>query len=208
MWMPTILQMAQRDGWVVIPIIKSGCVPSAWIGKGYPETPGAKLRECHSWYRWALAQAKKLRPDVTMTTGCCGGADGSTADAAKGAFTSVAATMKRFSRSVVVVADDDGIDKQPVDCLLARKATMRTCTINEPAEKFAFNNDLAVLGKLRGFGFLKTRGWFCYGYQCPMVVGRTIVYRDTGHITQAYALQLVAPFRAAFRHCIFDACPA
>jgi SGNH domain-containing protein len=114
MWMPTILQMAQRDGWVVIPIIKSGCVPSSWIGKGYPDTPGAKLRECHSWYRWALAQAKKLRPDVTMATGCCGGADGTTADAAKLAFRSLAATMKRFSRSVVVVADDDGVDKQPV----------------------------------------------------------------------------------------------
>ena len=28
MWMPTILAMAERDGWVVIPIVKSSCVPA------------------------------------------------------------------------------------------------------------------------------------------------------------------------------------
>ena len=35
---------------------------------------------------------------------------------------------------------------------------------------------------------MKTRGWFCYQSQCPTVVARTIVYRDTRHITEAYAL--------------------
>jgi hypothetical protein len=84
---------------------------------------------------------------------------------------------------------------------------MKTCTTTATAARYALNDDLARLAKLRRFSILKTRGWFCYQSQCPMVVGHTIVYRDTGHITQAYALQLAAPFRAAFRRCIFDACP-
>jgi hypothetical protein len=33
------------------------------------------------------------------------------------------------------------------------------------------------------------------------------VYRDTGHITRPYALQLLAPFRSTFRRCILDVCP-
>jgi len=115
--------------------------------------------------------------------------------------------MKPFSTSVVVVADDDGITKNPVDCLLARNATMRTCTTTQPASVFAFNDALAKRAKTYKFGFLKTRGWFCYQYQCPMVVARTIVYRDTGHITKTYALKLSAVFRTAFRHCILDTCP-
>ena len=61
--------------------------------------------------------------------------------------------MKRFSTSVVLVADNDGVSKQPADCLLARGATMRTCTTKWPAARFAFIDGLAKLAKTRGFGF-------------------------------------------------------
>jgi hypothetical protein len=115
--------------------------------------------------------------------------------------------MKRFSTSVVLMADNEGVSKQPADCLLARGATMRTCTTKWPAARFAFNDGLAKLAKARGFGLLKTRGWFCYQRQCPMVVSNTIVYRDRGHITQTYALALSAVFRSTFRSCILDVCP-
>jgi hypothetical protein len=39
-------------------------------------------------------------------------------------------------------------------------------------------------------GFLKTDAWFCYAAQCPMVVGRIIVYRGTGHVTCVTRLSL------------------
>jgi hypothetical protein len=208
MWMPTILAMASADGWTVIPIVKSGCVPSSWMGKGYPGTRGAKLTACHAWYQWAVQQAKAAQSDVVLITGCCSDAAGSTATATKAVYASLAAALKGSAKNVIVVADDDGVDKQPVDCLLAPHATMKTCTTTATDARYAFNDDLAKLAKVRRFGLLKTRGWFCYERQCPMVVGHTIVYRDTGHITQAYALQLAAPFRAAFRRCIFDSCPS
>jgi peptidoglycan/LPS O-acetylase OafA/YrhL len=207
MWMPTILAMATVDSWNVIPIVKSGCVVSSWIGKGYPGTPGSTLTECHTWYQWAVRQAKALRPDVTLMAGCCGGAAGSTGTAMERAYTSLATALKSSSKTVILVADDDGITKQPVDCLLASHATMKTCTSTATDARYALNDALAKTAKRRGFGFLNTRGWFCYQHQCPMVVGHTIVYRDTGHITQAYGLMLAAPFRAAFRRCIFDTCP-
>jgi len=208
MWMPTLLTMSQADSWVLIPIVKSGCVVSTWTGKGFPGTPGATVTACHAWYRWAVQQAKALQPDVTLITGCCGGAGGSTAVAMKNAYASTAAALKGVSKNVIVVADDDGVSKQPVDCLLAKHATMTTCTTTQTSATYAFNDDLVRLAKSRGFGLLKTRSWFCYQSQCPMVVGHTIVYRDTGHITQAYAIELVAPYRAAFRRCIFAACPS
>jgi peptidoglycan/LPS O-acetylase OafA/YrhL len=208
MWMPTLLAMAESDGWTLIPLVKSGCHPNGWTGSGFGGTPEALIRACHAWYQWAVDQAKGLRPDVTLIAGCCPtpypGRDGTPAVRA---FTALAKTMKRFSTSVVVVADDDGIAKQPVDCLLAPHATMKTCTSRPAANVLAFNNNLAKVARLNKFGFLKTRGWFCYQNQCPMVVARTIVYRDTGHITKTYALKLTEPFRSAFRHCILDICP-
>jgi hypothetical protein len=76
------------------------------------------------------------------------------------------------------------------------------------SDDLAFNDSLPKLAAAKHFGFLKTRGWFCYQNQCPMVVGTTIVYRDSGHITPEYALKLAAAFRTAFRQCLFAACPA
>jgi hypothetical protein len=104
--------------------------------------------------------------------------------------------------AVVVLGDDVGVDGEPVDCLLARDATMRRCTTTWTEERFFFNDDMAALAKARGFGFIDTRGWFCFESQCPMVIGQTIVYRDTGHITAPYALELADPLRAAFKRSV------
>ena len=69
-------------------------------------------------------------------------------------------------------------------------------------DRFYMNDDLSVLAKRHGFSFIDTRGWFCFDNQYPMVIGRTIVYRDTGHITEPYAQELSGPFRIAFRRAI------
>jgi hypothetical protein len=200
MWMPTILSIAQLQGWAIVPLVKSGCEPYKW-GNGASGTPS-----CRTWYRWALGQAKALHPDVTLISGCCGGDTGPTAQTYESALTSLAATMQRFSRTgAVVIADDVGIDQQPVDCLLSRHATMTRCTAEWGADRFFMNDDLTALAKRHGFGFIDTRGWFCFDNQCPMIVGHTVVYRDTGHITKPYALELAGPFRAAFGQAINQA---
>jgi len=190
MWMPAILSLAQRDGWAVIPLSKSACTPMGWAQGN---------AECRAWYSWAVNRAKALRPDVLLVTGCCGGFTGSDGETVLNQFVSLARTTKAFSRHVVVVADDVGVATQPVDCLLRRHASMKSCTTTWPADRFSLNEDIAVKAKLHGFGFINTSGWFCFQRQCPMVVGRTIVYTDTGHITAQYAQALAGPFRASFQ---------
>lgn len=208
MWMPTILAMAKADGWRVTPLVKSGCVPSLWAGTGYPGTASVWLDRCHAWYRWAVAEARALHPDVVLVGGCCGGAGGSTLTATKNAFANLAGALRHSSKSVIVVADDDGIAKDPNDCLPAPQATLKACLTTWTKDRYALNDQLAVLAKAHRFGFLKTRGWFCSGYSCPMVVGNTVVYRDTGDITQVYARRLMPMFETAFRRCIASSCPA
>ena len=192
MWMPTIVSMARLDGWVVRPIVKSGCSPYTWLDRfGSPA--------CRTWYKWAVQQVVALRPQVTLVSGAYGGSVGTIADAVRHGLFNLTAAIKRSSKRVVLVADDDGISRQPVDCLLAGGATMATCTSTRTPDQLQLNDGLASSAKYQGFGFLATRGWFCYDSQCPMVVGHTVVYRDLGHITASYALALVAPFRTEFR---------
>jgi hypothetical protein len=141
-------------------------------------------------------------------TGCCGGASGQILTYTKAGYSSLSAAVKGAAGQVVLVADDDGIKKQPVDCLLAPHATMKTCTTTWNSARFASNKALAKLARSHGFGYLDTRGWFCDRFKCPFVVAHTVVYRDPGHITQAYAKELAVPFRNAFRRCLFSNCPA
>ena len=200
MWTPTILRMAQRDGWVVIPLVKSACTPGSWIR--FPTKP-----ECPAWYRWALTHAKALRPDVTLIAGSWAAA--TNPGPAIRNIGSLSTTMKRFSKSVIVIGDAPNQNRQPVDCLLARHATMRTCTTKPTNFQLYADRTIAANAKKRGVGFMNTRGWFCarpvsrLGYWCPLVVNRTITRRDKGHISTTYGLALANTFRAAFRRALF-----
>jgi peptidoglycan/LPS O-acetylase OafA/YrhL len=200
-WMPTILAMAEKDSWAVLPIVKSACGPASWLR--FPSKP-----ECPAWYKWAKAQAQTLRPDVTLVAGAWDASH--VPNAAIPAVANLTTAMKRFSNSVVVVGDPPPQSRQPVDCLLSPRATMRTCM--SKANKVQLHGELRISADARkhGIGFIDTRGWFCarsspkkFEYLCPLVINRTITRRDLGHITMAYSLQLAAPFRAAFRRALF-----
>jgi hypothetical protein len=195
MWMPPILQMAQTDSWVVRPLVKSGCTPYTWTGVD-------ATAPCSAWFNWAVRQARLIRPSVMLIGAAYGGVTGSSADADENGITTLVAAVRRAATYVVLIADDDGIGEQPVDCLLGRGANMGTCTDVRSQASFQINDDLTSLAASGGFAVMPTREWFCDGYQCPLVIGRTVVYRDLGHITVPYARTLYAPFRAEFRRVV------
>jgi hypothetical protein len=202
MWMPTILAMAQRDGWVVLPIGKASCTPGSWIR--YPQKP-----ECNAWYRWATRKAKALKPDVTLIAGDWG-PDTPVATAVK-VISALTLAMKPVSTSVIVLGDPPQQKRQPVDCLLARKATMKTCSTKVTKLQLSGDMQIAANAKRHHVGFMNSRGWFCartsktkLEFLCPLVVNRTITHRDTNHVSATYALELLSPFRNAFRRALFQ----
>ena len=200
MWVPTILKMAERDGWVVLPIVKSACTPANWLRSSKPE--------CPAWYRWAVRQAKAQRPDVTLVAGAW--PSGTAVDLHVRSVVALTAAMRRYSKSVIVMGDAPHQRRQPVDCLLAPRATMRTCTARATNADLYGDAKITAYAKKHHIGFMNTRGWFCARptkksrFWCPIVVNRTITRRDLGHITTTYGLQLLGPFRATFRRALFQ----
>jgi peptidoglycan/LPS O-acetylase OafA/YrhL len=195
MWMPTILRLAERDGWLVIPLLRPGCTPDTWI-----EERG--LAACRPWYRWATAQVRRLRPDVTIVGGAVGGSRGAAARAAVKGMVAMARANKAALGKVLVLGDPEGLRKNPTDCLLSRDATMASCTATWPLALLEPYDQIAAQSRKLRVAFLDTRGWFCFERQCPAVIGRTIAYKDYHHITAAYAVRLSATFAAAFRQAI------
>jgi len=199
MWMPTILDLAARDGWAVVPLVKVRCIPRSWV-----ETRS----ECGVWYRWAKRRASALRPDVTLIVGSW--ANTWAPQRAVGAVTSLSAALRPFSRAVIVVGDPPGQKREPVDCLLDRNATMKTCSREASKQQLTTNAAIARKARKAGVGFVETRGWFCarpggaaQRYLCPLVINQTITYIDRGHVSRTYALELAPVFRAAFRAELF-----
>jgi peptidoglycan/LPS O-acetylase OafA/YrhL len=202
MWMPTILRMAEQDGWLVRPIVKSACTPGSWVR--YPQKP-----ECPAWYRWATKQAKALRPDAFLVAGDWG--PETPVDTAVKVIGTLTTTMRRFSKSVIVLGLPPEQKRQPVDCLLAQGATMKTCTPRITKTDLSGDIRISAAATKQHVGFMNSRGWFCARtstkklvYLCPLVVNRTITHRDRGHITTTYGLELFNPFRGAFRRALFQ----
>ena len=198
MWMPTILDMAQRDSWVVVPFVKVSCIPRTWV-----DARG----ECRTWYRWATKRAGQLRPDVTLIVGSWA-ATWSPSRAIR-AVSSATATMRRTSRTVIVVDDPAGQRVDPTNCVLDPHSTMRTCSIVQTKVQQRTSAAIASNARKQRVGFLKTRGWFCALTRngrktlCPLVINQTIAYVDLGHISKTYSLELAQPFRVGFRAQLF-----
>ena len=198
MWMPTILRMARRDGWEVVPFVKVGCVPTKWLH--------TKDWGCTVWYRWALAHAAKLHPQVTLVASSWSGDPHPTT--AVRAVAAMIGQVKRFSATTIVIGDSPHQHRNPVDCLLASGATMRTCSARASLAELQTDASVAAAAAKDGVGFIKVTGWFCarassIAVLCPLVVNRTISWIDLGHISETYALELSTPFRTAFRRELF-----
>jgi peptidoglycan/LPS O-acetylase OafA/YrhL len=189
MWLPAVLSVARHDGWVVLPVLRPGCVPEKWLTDSL----------CNTWYRWATDQVRRLHPNVTIVGGMVGGSRGATARAAERGILAMGRAVKPASGSVVVVGDAEGLMRSPVDCLLSRRASMARCTATWSPRMLQPYDHIAARSRQSGLGFIATRGWFCFERMCPPVIGRTIAYKDPHHITAAYAARLGAVFRAALR---------
>jgi peptidoglycan/LPS O-acetylase OafA/YrhL len=193
MWMPAIVAMATTDGWQVVPLVKDGCGPTQW--------GSASSGECRSWFKWAVRQANAARPYVTLVGGRYAGIYGSNGDLQANTIRGMSdlLTALRGSKNLVLIEDPPGQVEEPVDCLLHGGASLSRCTTTLTNAQAGENDN--TTGRLTGFAgvrLLKTKRWFCSGNTCPMVIGHTIAYIDTNHVSLAYATALAPAFRLGF----------
>lgn len=192
MWLPSVLHVAKRDGWVVYPILRRGCTPITWVAR-------YGLDACRTWFGWARTAIARLHPNVVIVTGDISEYHGRLAWVAVRGTLALASAVSTNRSRVVILGDPDGLRTNPIDCLLRPHATMRDCTaVWWPAALRPYAS-IRAAAKRRRYGFVDSRGWFCYELECPPVMGRTVAYWDQHHITAAYALHIAEPFRAAFR---------
>jgi len=183
MWMPALVPFAQRYHWRLVPLIKTGCVPAA-TGSG----------SCAAWYRWALAQARRLRPRAVVLSQTWWSGSG------QEGIAGVARELQDLAwlaPRLVVIEDPPGSGRATLDCLLARGATLGSCAFRVRQDQAALYVSMRRAAQAAHAGYVPTLRWFCVRGLCPAVVGTIVTYRDSTHITATYARQLARSFGAA-----------
>ena len=181
MWLGPLVRFASHYNWRLVPLIQDGCVPSVLPG------------DCARWYRRALEQVRRLHPRAVVVSQFWSswGPDGVAA---------VARELKElapFTHRLVVVEDPPARDRAAIDCLLARGATLGSCTFRVTPREAASYSAVRREARAAGAGYVRTLQWFCVRGRCPTVVGTVVTYRDTTHITSTYARLLAEPFAEA-----------
>jgi SGNH domain (fused to AT3 domains) len=189
MWLPAVLEMAWHDHLAVVPLLRLGCTPANW-------PTGHGSGRCAEWFRWALGRVRRLHPNTVLLGGSIdqrGPAVGKEVAGVVGA----ARELHQLGR-VVVIGDPEGVDFNPVDCLLEPNATMGTCATTWPASALRGYNHVRQGVTRLGIGFLATRGFVSWQREYPAVIGHTIVWLDGNHMTYLYSAQVAGAFRAAY----------
>jgi hypothetical protein len=185
MWLPAIVATAHREHFKVLPIVKLGCSVAALSEDRFG-------RACSTWARWAVRKAAAEHPSVTLVTSFWSYLGNDTGELL--ASLSTIAKDVRPSK-LVAIGDPPGVVPQPVDCLLGSNVTLDRCTTNWSSQRFMA--DQLVAAGAGPYRYIDTRGWFCSGSACPMVVGNTVVYTDENHLTAEYSAALARVFQEA-----------
>jgi peptidoglycan/LPS O-acetylase OafA/YrhL len=205
-WIPALEVIAQDTGYAAYYLVKPGCN----AGMITPDVGTGAFEGCVAFREWALAQARRLSPDVVVIAsdlppGVVNNAGETLTDpvvVADAVSRGIEATIKSFGPSLgraIVIGDAPGLPVEPGDCLSQRGATLGECAFPQSERSVLLIDAERRAARASGAHFVDTLAWFCARDLCPSVVGSTVVYRDVEHITTEYALELAAPLQRKLR---------
>jgi len=198
-WVPALDAAGKAHGWRVLPVVKHGCTitnVTLVSSNGQPNT------ECDTWREWAIGEINTLDADKVIISQSVPGSisdngtrltDSRINDMGRLWTEGLTDSISRLSASgaeVSVLSDVPGVQSTPQECLLARDATMATCSWPRLQRNGILNSASERAAQGASVAYIDLTPWFCANGQCPLVIGSTIAYRDTNHISATYARQL------------------
>jgi peptidoglycan/LPS O-acetylase OafA/YrhL len=175
MWVPAMRVVAHTDHWRFIPVVKEAC--------DYQDYPLPGDNPCSEWYRWALAQIKRLHPAVVLIGSY-------THKTWYQALPVIIEQMKPYVGHIVLMTDAPSVAMVPSDCLLQPGATQKTCLWPQSKKSVGAWPVLERIGQRYDVQTINNTSWFCWNQLCPSVIDTIIPYADTAHISGTYSKYL------------------
>ena len=198
-WIPAFSRIIDVGDWTAYYLVKPQCTAAhitiASLDSDEPFT------DCTDFQDWVVDQVADLHPDLVVVAssppvnGVFDGDDRITSVAGiipvlRAGYDDLFFELSQHADQVALVRDVPKSPDDPATCLSSGNPSLGDCMF-EPVERSTVLGDVAVdSARTSGIEVVDPTPWLCYQGECPIVIGGTLSYRDTDHITTEYAANL------------------
>ena len=200
-WQSPLDDLAQEHGWHVISYTKSACAFSS----GLQVAGGERYTSCAEWNDRMMEIIIDLRPDLVLTTNRVNAVLADENDiGSRSTEAMTAALVDQWQElsdhdiPVVGMLDNPTPNLSVYECVAEHLDDLAACTFDKQqgiADSSAPQYEQAA-EQVPGTRLIDVRDAICPEETCVPVIGNTLVYRQTSHITDTYARSLKADLAA------------
>lgn len=208
-WIPAFDEITKANGWRAYYLVKPQCT-AAHVTVA-PVESDEPFTGCDDFHQWVVDQVELLHPDLTVVASSppvngVYDSDGNRYEAMtqlapllSGGYDDLFLDLINASDRVALMRDVPKSADDPGTCLTSGHPSLNACMFR-PQERSRYLGDIAVQSaELAGVEIVDPTPWLCYQDECPVVIGGTLSYRDTDHITTEYAAKLADELGRALR---------
>jgi hypothetical protein len=187
-WNGPLQAWAEKNHWQMWLTIKASCPPGDYPNLVVPNLHRV-YTECNTWREKSLAFITQLKPDLVVL-----GSLAKQDAVGHPGMAKTIATIRSTGAKVLFMADTPRMLSLIPDCLAQHATNVQFCAVTPLEANLASAPRLAEIAGAKGGGasVFDTTPWLCTNETCPPVIANVVVYRDDGHLTNTYALTLVA----------------
>jgi peptidoglycan/LPS O-acetylase OafA/YrhL len=198
-WIPAFTRIIDTGDWTAYYLVKPQCtaahVTLASLDNDAPFT------DCSEFQDWVVDQVSALEPDLVVVASSPpvnGVFDGrrritdveGIIPILREGYDDLFVQLSEHAQEVALVRDVPKSPDDPATCLSTGDPSLGDCMF-EPVERSTVLGNVAVeSAQASGVEVVDPTPWLCYQGECPIVIGGTLSYRDTDHITTEYAANL------------------
>jgi hypothetical protein len=198
-WFAAVQRLAVRRGWRLVTFTKTSCRFADM--RQYSRVLHREYRECATWRSRVIARIRQVRPSLVFV-GVTRGLRPMRAidrDPHRQGL-AVGRALRQLPGHVVLLVDTPGSLRDVPACLAAHRTDIRPC---ETRRGIALGSTHVIVERIAatasGARLLDMTRVICPRDPCPVILDRTIIYRDTDHLTATFIASIAARFETTFR---------
>ncbi|GAB3251484.1 acyltransferase family protein [Nocardioides dilutus] len=209
-WIPAFDRINEAGNWKAYYLVKPQCT-AAHVPIATAQSDDTVFTDCSDFQDWVMEQVESLDPDLVVVAssppvnGVFDGDDKrvtsleDTIPLLREGYDELFVELRAAADEVVLLRDVPKSPEDPATCLTTGDPSLGDCMF-EPDERSQILGDVAVeSATVSGARVVDPTPWLCYQGECPIVIGGTLSYRDSDHITTEYAANLWATLGRALR---------
>jgi peptidoglycan/LPS O-acetylase OafA/YrhL len=195
-WFPALNTIARQRHWRLVVLLKGSCSPAST--PVFHTTLKRPYTECDRWRENALVFIGTLRPAMVVMASKQFGRplDGTVQpdEAWAAGWRTTTSRLRTTTTRTVVINETPRLERDVLDCVSTHLADYRPCNSGR-AQAIVDSERRQLIAEVvtrEGATVIDPIPWFCDSRSCPAIIGNIVVYRDSSHISAAYAA-LLAP---------------